>query len=283
MLRGTAPPQRDVCGSGFALDAEGHVVTNAHVVEGLEDRLEAVSSDGESQFLRLIGKDAISDLALLKAEQPFTRYLRLREVPARIGEICLALGSPLGIYPHSVSVGVVGGVGRSLRRRWVGRPLEDAIQTDAAMSPGHSGGPLVDVAGQVLGVNQSSDRRGPGLSFAIPAQTVTWVRAELQRAGVVRRAQLGVTVAARHRRASPTQSSPVVVTRVHRGPNETAFTVGDEILEIAGKVVRDHTDLRKALTPDRIDRRIELCLRRGHRTVRVVVTPQLLHDRSKQV
>ena len=135
-------------GSGFLVDAKGHVITNAHVVEGFTPPIDVVIHGGVHTHAEVVGVDALTDLALLQLRTaPELPPLDLRESDARLGELCFGLGSPLGVYPESVSIGVVSGVGRTIRRKGT-RPIYRAIQTDVAISPGNSGGPLVDSRGR---------------------------------------------------------------------------------------------------------------------------------------
>lgn len=275
-LHGSAPRARETCGSGFAIDEAGHLVTNAHVIDGFDEPFEAVLPGGERRRLTLVGVDEMTDLALLRLEGQMGRPLALREKPARPGELCLAVGSPLGIYPESVSMGLIGAVGRTIRQRWAPRPLENAIQTDAAISPGNSGGPLVDVRGEVLGVNQCSDVRGHGLAFAIPAQTVAWVCKELRCEGVVRRAELGVAVASQLVSVGGRPTRKLIVKNVKCGPSEKVLALGDVLLEVGGRAVGDRSELYQLLTRDRIDRPLALRVQRGESVLSLMITPRIL-------
>jgi len=239
-------------GSGFVIDQEGHVVTNAHVVEELRSPLDAVLHGFGRQKAAVVGRDPICDLALLRLEQPPPTWLALRREPARLGELCFGLGSPLGLYPESASLGVVSGLARTVpqKRR---RPIFHAIQTDVAINPGNSGGPLVDARGEVLGVNQCIDARAASIGFAIPASTVRFVVDELKAFGKVERAALGVTVV---RRPAVLDGGPLVGLAVTRVGEQAAreLEVDDLILAVDGHPVSDTGDLYAVLTKELIDR-----------------------------
>jgi S1-C subfamily serine protease len=241
-------------GSGFVIDDEGHAVTNAHVVEGFTGPIDTVLHGSERQRATVIGADPVCDLALLRLERPPGHHLALREEPARLGELCFGLGSPLGLYPESIALGVVSGVARTVPQQRGRRPIFKAIQTDVAINPGNSGGPLLDAAGEVLGVNQCIDTRASGIGFAIPAATVRSVVGELKTFGSVERAALGVTVV---RRTAETGGQPVAglaVTRVADTAGARSLAVGDVIVGVDGHRVSDTGDLYAVLTRDLVDR-----------------------------
>jgi S1-C subfamily serine protease len=255
--------------SGFVFDGSGHVLTNEHVVEGARPAVEATIGHGRPQLAHLVGVDPLTDLAVLRLEHPIAAHLSLRALPPRLGEVCLAVGSPFGVYPESVSLGVVSGVARSIPQTG-GRPIERAIQTDAAINPGNSGGPLVDVDGLVLGVNQCRDTRGEGIGFAIPADTVAWVAEEILSEGKVERAALGISVRLEHLEVEGRWLPRLRVTKVRAEPS--LFARGDVILALDGEVVDERADLFDLLTKERIGEptRVEV-LRDGEIQVLTVV------------
>ncbi len=210
---GLLPATEEVAaaGSGFFIDDQGHIATNNHVVEG-GDQFEVILADGSSEPARLVGADKISDLAVLQITPPVPAVVRLgdsSEVEA--GQPVLAIGSALGAFTNTVTGGVVSALGRSLAEDPDNPDLHltGLIQHDAAINPGNSGGPLVDMEGQVIGVNtlavtstgESSDPRNPfsqdesaqGLFFAIPANTVKRITAELIASGRVVYPYLGLS------------------------------------------------------------------------------------------
>src|SRR4051794_32142403 len=154
-------------GSGFLVDGDGNVVTNNHVVDGCSSNLQIQFATGLAQSATLVGTDSLTDLAVVRASGSLPASLTVRTETAVLGEICLAIGSPLGEYTESVSIGIVSGLARTIPTTR-GRPLERAIQTDAAINHGNSGGPLIDAMGRVLGVNTCIDTRATGIGFAVP-------------------------------------------------------------------------------------------------------------------
>lgn len=237
-------------GSGFLIDNAGSVITNYHVVEGRESGLQLQFTTGLAQPAVLVGIDPLTDLAVLRAEGPVPEPLRVRPSPPVLGEVCLAMGSPLGDYTESVSLGIVSGVARTIPTSR-GRPLERAIQTDAAINPGNSGGPLIDVEGQILGVCTCTDARAVLIGFAIPGETLDWVARQIVQYGDVRRGALGVAVASRVENIDGRLRHAPVITRV---PAEASSGLrpGDIILALAGRSVADRADLYYLLTRDTI-------------------------------
>jgi serine protease Do len=237
-------------GSGFLIDDAGSVVTNYHVVDEGGTDLQIQFATGLAQAADLIGADPLTDLAVVRAAGPLPAALEVRTAPPVLGEICLAMGSPLGEYTESVSLGIVSGLARTIPTSR-GRPLERAIQTDAAINPGNSGGPLIDAAGRVLGVNTCIDVRAVGIGFAVPGETVDWVVRQILRYGDVRRGALGVAVASRIANVDGQLRHAPVITRV--SADVTAdLRSGDVILALAGRLVRDRADLYYLLTRDTI-------------------------------
>ena len=217
----------------------------------------------------------MTDLAVLKLEQPPGDHLELRDEAARLGELCVALGSPLGIYPESVSIGLVSGLARTIPQPG-SRPIERAIQTDAAINPGNSGGPLVDVLGRVLGVNKCVDNRGAGLGFAIPSDTIRSVAGELIADGKITRASIGVTVINRAVEVEGEQVMRLVVTKVR--VEDSTLQVDDVILSIDGEVCDERSDLYNHLTKDRIGQELKFEVLRGGKVEQIAVTTTKLGE-----
>ena len=263
---------QDVSGSGFLIDRDGYAVTNHHVVAEFGLGFAVTLADGVTTHGSVIGVDRSTDLALIKVEKAPRSHLRLRKKPAQLGELCLVLGSPLGTFRESVSIGLVSGVDRTVPQE-PGRPIFGAIQTDCAINPGNSGGPLVDVRGQVLGVNTCCVRDTEGLGFAIPASTVQSVVRELKASGRVRRATLGVAVKQALRRVDGTAVAGVEVTGVSSS-RKVGLKRGDVILTIDGTRVHKTHQIFAILTSAHIGRATPVdVLRRGARH-RVVVEPR---------
>ncbi|MEI7895265.1 MAG: trypsin-like peptidase domain-containing protein [Myxococcales bacterium] len=255
-------------GSGFLYDARGHVVTNFHVVEGLE-AVRVHRYNEVPERARIVGVDPMTDLAVLHLDNPPADHLTMRAEAARPGELCFAFGSPLGVYPDSVTMGIVSAVNRSIARR-ERRPLEGVIQTDAAINPGNSGGPLVDTLGRVLGVNTCGAAGAEAIGFAVPAATVSYVIDELIAHGAVERAALGVVVAEQVVRIDGQMCRRLTVSDSGRN---AALCTGDVLLAIDGRSIRNHGDLFVALNRDRIGRAISLNILRGGQPMIVETVP----------
>ncbi|MET0541169.1 MAG: trypsin-like peptidase domain-containing protein [Variovorax sp.] len=187
-------PGQQGSGSGFLFTPDGFALTNAHVVEGASE-LRTAFADGTESSARLVGQDASTDIAVIRIEAHPAAFLPLgSSAQLRPGQLAVAVGNPLG-FDFTVTAGIVSALGRSLPARG-GRMIEDVIQTDVALNPGNSGGPLLDGAAQVIGVNTAVIPSAQGLSFAVAIDTARWVAGELMRHGVVRRGRLGVQCAA---------------------------------------------------------------------------------------
>lgn len=164
-------------GSAFLYDVE-HLVTNNHVVEGMVDPIHVQLPGARQTEARVVGRDPLTDLAVLRFDPQPAEPLLISARGARLGELCFAFGSPLGEFPESISIGIVSGLKRSLPTGDK-QAIFDVIQTDAAINPGNSGGPLVNVDGLVIGVNTAAIPEADGIGFAVPADTVAEVVQEL--------------------------------------------------------------------------------------------------------
>lgn len=275
-LRGVTTAMEEWSGSGFLLDSLGHVVTNHHVIDGLGARIFATMHGGDEAMVEIVGADPITDLAILRLTGGAEACLPVRADRPRVGELCLAIGSPFGEYAESVSLGVVSGLDRSFPRLDGEWTMEHMIQTDAAINPGNSGGPLVDMAGEVIGVNECRETDGQNIGFAVPAETVSFVAAELIAHGSIARAALGIVVATRSVTNGGGRSlRRLVVTEVKTpGP----FRVGDALVSVAGSIVRDRGELFRSLTRELIEKptAVEI-VRDGTRTTIEVVPNHAKH------
>jgi S1-C subfamily serine protease len=247
-------------GSGFVLTPDGFVVTNSHVVSGARE-LRVTMQDGHQLRGDVVGDDPDTDLALVRVTQstghlPFVTLGDSNAVKA--GQVAIAIGNPYG-FECSVTSGVVSARGRSLRAR-SGRLMDDIIQTDAALNPGNSGGPLVTTRGEVIGVNTAMILPAQGLCFAIASNTVRFVVSRLLRDGRIRRSYLGVAgqrvplprrLVLHHRLA---QASGIRVISVEPGSPAEAAGIREHDLIVAfdDQPVTGVDDLHRLLTEDRI-------------------------------
>jgi len=271
--------QRRGSGSGFVFTPDGLILTNSHVVSGANTIL-ASFADGTSAQADLIGDDADTDLALLRIGGDHLASAMLgvsRQL--RVGQLAIAIGNPYG-YQHTVTAGVVSALGRSLRAS-TGRLIDDVIQTDAALNPGNSGGPLVDSRGEVIGVNTAIIPMAQGICFATAIDTAKWVVSELLRNGRVRRSYLGLA-------GATTQLSRRVVRffdlagelglRVEsvepQGPAHLAgIEAGDLIIGLGEHRVAGVDDLQKLLDETLIGKHTSITLLRRTRKLELAVTP----------
>jgi S1-C subfamily serine protease len=267
-------------GSGVVVAPDGLILTNSHVVAGAT-RIEVATAEGARFAARLLGDDPDTDLALLRAESDaLLPAATLGDSAAlRVGQVAVAIGNPLG-FSSTVTAGVVSALGRTLAGRG-GRPIEDLIQTDAALNPGNSGGALVDHAGQVIGINTAMIGGAQGLCFAVASNTARLVLGHLVRFGRVRRAVLGLTgqreaVPRRFARAHGlAQATALLVGEVSKGgpADRAGVERGDLLLSIGGQAVAGVDDLLRWLTGDRVGQPAALVLLRRGDLRRLEVVP----------
>lgn len=267
-------------GSGVAISPDGLIVTNDHVVDGAS-ALEVAFPDGRRLTAGVLGVDRDTDLALLKAHGAGLAAAALGDSAAlRRGQIAVAIGNPLG-FDSTVTAGVVSALGRSLASR-SGRPIEDVIQTDAALNPGNSGGALVSSAGDVIGINTAMIRGAQGICFAVASNTVRLVVSEILQHGAVRRAWLGVgvdTVALPRRIADAAgldmRSAVVLHSIVPEGPAARSGIVAGDILLSLGAVPTSGPDaVLRVLAADKIGAPLAARILRAGRIVSIDVTPE---------
>jgi len=271
--RGRRGDWQDGSGSGVVISSDGFMVTSAHVVEGTT-RGGASFVDGWETGFDVVGRDRLSDLAVLKLEGGDVPAAELGDASALVvGQLVVALGNPLG-FSGSVSAGVVSAVGRSIAANSEGhtRLVENVIQTDAALHPGNSGGPLADSAGRVVGVNTAvvGPMIGQGLGLAVPIDEATKaIVAELIQSGRVRRAYLGV--AGGTRPLPPRLADELgrekgieVVEVVAGSPAQRAgIRPGDILVAGDGEPLLDARDLQRLMTGDRVGGSVDLTVIRG--------------------
>jgi S1-C subfamily serine protease len=271
--------RRGGLGSGVVIAGDGLVLTNSHVVTGAR-RVRLSLADGGETDADVLGDDPDTDLALLRAPlpagAPFARIGDSKQL--RRGHLVVAIGNPLG-FESTVTAGVVSALGRSLRSQ-NGRLIEDVIQTDAALNPGNSGGPLVAQSGEVVGINTATIAGAQNLCFAVSGNTALFVVGEMIAHGRVRRAHLGIaaqTVPLPRRLALALNLGPRAV-RVGEvapgGPAERGeVKVGDIVIALGGRPIAGADDLIRALDSNAIGRVLDLTLIRDRSIERRSVTP----------
>jgi S1-C subfamily serine protease len=266
-------------GSGFVFTPDGLILTNSHVVGGAAS-VRIALLDGRRLQADVIGDDPDTDLAVLRVSAHDLEVAPLGDSSTLLpGQLVIAIGNPFG-FQHTVTAGVVSALGRGLRAR-TGRLMEHLIQTDAALNPGNSGGPLVSSRGVVVGVNTAIIRGGQGIAFAVPINTARVVITALLRDGRVRRAVLGVAAQTAdiprrivHDHALPCGRG-VLVTEVQKGsPADTAgLTPGDMLIDLGGTPVDSIDTLHRELTGNLIGQPVPLRLIRRGAPRRVIVVP----------
>jgi S1-C subfamily serine protease len=271
--------QRQGSGSGFIFTPDGFALTNSHVVHGA-DKVEVVLADGRRPDAHVVGDDPDTDLAVIRVYAPQLRPVRLGESKnTRVGQMAIAIGNPYG-FQCTVTAGVVSALGRSFRAK-TGRLIDDVIQTDAALNPGNSGGPLVNSRGEVIGVNTAVIMAAQGICFAIGIDTAKYVAAWLIKEGRIRRSYLGVggQNVPLHRRLVryhqlPASTGVLVISVTANSPADRAgLREGDVMIEFDGQPVPSIDALHKLLTADRIGIESKLTLIRRTERVTVGITP----------
>jgi S1-C subfamily serine protease len=268
-------------GSGVVFTPDGYVLTNAHVAAGAE-QLELGFTDGSTCLARLVGVDHATDLAVVRATGPTLPHASFGSSSSlRVGQLVIAIGNPLG-FSSTVSAGVVSALGRTMRAR-DGHAMEGIIQSDVALNPGNSGGPLVDSRGRVIGINTAIILGAQGISFSVPIDTATWVVGELMTSGRVRRGWLGIGGQNRPvprditRKVGLEHSSGVEITGFdERGPAKSAgLEIGDVVVAVDDRPVASVDDIHRALTRLKWPLVAALTLKvlRGQRLVDVGVVP----------
>jgi 2-alkenal reductase len=293
-IQSTQGFEGEASGSGVIVDNEGHVITNNHVVEGaVEGGLTVILSNGQGSPAELVGRDQIADLAVLKVDITVPATAALGDSDnLKVGETVIAIGSALGDFRNTVTVGVISGLNRALRGDTV--TMENMIQTDAAINHGNSGGPLLNLSGQVVGINTAVVRGGAsatgegdvaeGLGFAIPANTVKTITAQLMATGRVERPFLGVAT----RPISPVLSQyydlkdangqlldrGVLVTEVTPGTGaaRAGIQAGDVIVSIAGVPLDEDNPLVNVLMRHKPGETVEIEIIRDGKAQKIQAT-----------
>ena len=256
-------------GSGVIIAPDGYVLTNSHVVHGGKD-IEASLADGRTLPAQLVGEDPATDLAVIRVLAEGLPSAELGDSSRlRPGQLVIAIGNPFG-FQASVTTGVVSALGRSLRSQ-TGRLIENVIQTDAALNPGNSGGPLVDSLGRVVGINTAIIAGAQGICFAIPINTARWVAGLLIKDGRVRRSYLGISGQNRPLSARLVRhyhlGTDVGVEVIGVGKDSPAaragIRTGDTIVALDGNAMRGVDDLHRYLARTLVGTTVEVGALRG--------------------
>jgi len=277
-VRGSETPGG--AGSGFFISPDGYLLTNSHVVHGAGQIL-VFLADGRKLSADLVGDDPDSDLAVLRVSaDDDLAHLSLADSNAvRLGQIAIAIGSPMG-FQQTVTAGIVSGLGRSLRGA-SGRLIDNVIQTDAALNPGNSGGPLINTRSEVIGVNTAIIRPAQGICFAIASNTARWVAAWLIKEGRIRRSFIGVAGQnvpllrkLIHHHHLSIETGVLVMGIEPESPAARAGLVeGDILLALDGAPTQAVDALHKQLTGDRIGERAIVTFLRGVELRRHAIIP----------
>ena len=266
-------------GSGFVITPDGYILTNSHVASKAE-ALTVSLPDGRESEARLVGDDPDSDLAVVRLAAPVEDWCVLGDSRhVEVGQIAIAIGSPYG-FQHTVTAGIISALGRSMRGA-TGRLLDNVIQTDAALNPGNSGGPLVDSRGAVIGVNTAVILPAQGICFAIASNTAERVAIALIRDGRVRRAYLGVGAqdiqlprrVVRHFDLAQETGARIEAVEPDSPAAAAGLLSGDIIIAFDADPVAGVDDLQRLLTGGRIGDSIALTVLRRVQRLTVKVTP----------
>lgn len=255
-------------GSGFIFTSNGYILTNSHVAHGAS-RLDVTLSDGRKFLAELVGDDPHTDSAVIRIQTQDLAVAPLGDSASiRPGQLVVAIGSPLG-FQSTVTAGVVSALGRSMRSQ-SGRLIDDVIQTDAALNPGNSGGPLVNSRGEVIGMNTAVILGAQGICFAVPINTAKWVAGQLIKDGRIRRGYLGIggqTIRifshAVRRDGLRTDSGVQVMGVEPKSPAEdSGLEPGDVIVEFDGRSTATIDDLHRLLAESSIGARSRITILR---------------------
>ncbi len=276
-------PEFHGAGSGLIIAPDGYILTNSHVVRGV-GKIEVRLQDGRTLEARVVGEDPHTDLGVIRVSETGLPRAELGDSGVlRVGQLVIAIGNPLG-FQATVTTGVVSALGRTLRAE-SGRVIENIIQTDAALNPGNSGGPLVDFQGRVVGINTAVIMGSQGICFAIPVNTAKWVTSQLIREGRVRRSYLGVSgqpVQVDRRLALELALKDTAVRVVEVQPNTAAesagILAGDIIIKAGDSAVATPDDLQRILGKHPIGEVLSVEILRGAERRLLTARPAELPD-----
>ena len=278
--RSGEPRERRGGGSGFVFTPDGLILTNSHVVHNAS-HIDVTLSDGRRVPAHTIGDDPATDIAVIRIDASSLTPVQLGDSQQlRPGQMAIAIGNPYG-FQSTVTAGVISALGRSLRS-YSGRLIEDVIQTDAALNPGNSGGPLVDSRGQVIGVNTATILPAQGICFAIGINTAKFVASRLLRDGRIRRSYIGISAQTVpiHRRIVrfynlPKETGIVVVGLEPNSPASAAgLREGDAIVALDDKPVAGVDDLHRLLTDAQVGVRCALTVIRHTERLTLSIFPE---------
>jgi S1-C subfamily serine protease len=272
--------QSNGSGSGFIFAPDGFILTNSHVVHD-SSQVEATLTDGRRFSADLVGDDPDTDLAVVRVHESGLPTVKLGDSDAlRVGQVVIAIGNPLG-FQCTVTAGVVSAVGRSLRSQ-SGRLIDNVIQTDAALNPGNSGGPLITTRGEVVGVNTAIILGAQGLCFSTPINTAQYVAPRLIRDGRIRRGWLGiggqnmkVPPHAAHVLGLHAESGVLIISVEPGSPAERAgIQERDLLVEFDGTTIASIDDLHRQLTDERIGKPAEIVVIRHSARISLHAVPR---------
>jgi len=278
-IESRANGSRGGSGSGFIIAPDGFILSNSHVVHGAREIVVNLS-DGRESRAQLVGDDPDTDLAVIRIDAAQLSHVRLADSETlRVGQIAIAIGNPLG-FQASVTAGVISALGRSMHAQ-SGRLIDNIIQTDAALNPGNSGGPLANSAGEVIGVNTAVIRPAQGICFAIASNTAKFIAGWLIKEGRFRRGYIGVAgqTSPLHRRVARfyhlANESGAMVVSVEKGSpaEQSRIRPDDVIVAFNDEPIASVHDLHKKLVGDRIGTPCKLTVLRGTEQLTIYVTP----------
>jgi S1-C subfamily serine protease len=269
-------------GSGFLIAPDGFILTNSHVVHGAQT-VEVTLADARSYPAAIVGEDPETDLAVIRISAPNLPHLQFANSnQLRVGQIAIAIGSPFG-FQQTVTAGVVSALGRSMRAQ-SGRLMDDIIQTDAALNPGNSGGPLVSSRGEVIGVNTAVVLPAQGLCFAIAANTAQFVAGWLIKQGRIRRGYLGLggqnapihPRLVRHHQLPADRGVLIITVEPNGAAARAGLREGDVVFGFNNQTVTSVDDLHRLLAGAAIGVRSPLQVLRNGQKLELIVTPHEL-------